>query len=400
MTARDSATIGQRIAARRSQLNLTQLDLAGLTGLSEFQVNRAETGARRITAGELGAIADALGVSAAVLLGQTHGSRQLAVAARLANADVEPSVAPARDRARQLLETAALLERLLSTPRPTAPALRVPTAAARWQQGRDLAADVRRQLGLGAEPIADLSGLVEEHFPVLVDRRPLGTAINGLCIADHQGAAERSSVILVNSHDREGRQRFTLAHELCHLLCADGETLFVDYRKQEGRKDPRESRADAFAAYLLTPDAAVAALTPGIAGEPAMAAGPGSATVGQVRALVELTTTYGTSRESAVWRLFNVNNLVDERARDWLLGQDLWTLYKIAGRQDAYPLLQAQEDAADPPASLLTSALYAYSQSMIGLSPLLDLLGRTDASALQAELKAEGWAPQLEPVSV
>ena len=59
-----------------------------------------------------------------------------------------------------------------------------------------------------------------------------------------------TNVILVNSHDREGRQRFTLAHGLGHLLFGDGETIFVDYRRAEGRNVSSGLRQSSSRAFL------------------------------------------------------------------------------------------------------------------------------------------------------
>ena len=67
-------------------------------------------------------------------------------------------------------------------------------------------------------------------------------------------------VIGVNSADRPARQRFTIAHEIGHMLLHANEPLIVDERgyaligeRREGESSPREIEANAFAAALLMP---------------------------------------------------------------------------------------------------------------------------------------------------
>ena len=66
--------------------------------------------------------------------------------------------------------------------------------------------------------------------------------------------------ILVNKFDPQGRQRFTIAHELGHWILHQSELennpdLVIFYRKtlEEKETDPLEQEANCFAANLLVP---------------------------------------------------------------------------------------------------------------------------------------------------
>nr|DAO82996.1 MAG TPA: IrrE protein [Caudoviricetes sp.] len=60
--------------------------------------------------------------------------------------------------------------------------------------------------------------------------------------------------IYINKDDQVGRQRFTIAHEIGHILLhqKDNKGAFVDYRNKT-TYDHREFEADNFAAALLMP---------------------------------------------------------------------------------------------------------------------------------------------------
>jgi Zn-dependent peptidase ImmA (M78 family) len=70
-------------------------------------------------------------------------------------------------------------------------------------------------------------------------------------------------VIAVNCANPYSRQRFTISHELGHLVLHDREDIFVDGdvvigRREESRaRSPEEREADLFASELLMPEALI-----------------------------------------------------------------------------------------------------------------------------------------------
>ncbi|HTZ87267.1 MAG TPA: ImmA/IrrE family metallo-endopeptidase [Solirubrobacteraceae bacterium] len=88
--------------------------------------------------------------------------------------------------------------------------------------------------------------------------------VSGMLIRDGERA-----IIGVNSSHAPVRQRFTIAHEIGHLIMHEGTPVFVDrlirINRRDGTTSKQERDANAFAAELLMPrgfiTARVAALT-------------------------------------------------------------------------------------------------------------------------------------------
>lgn len=180
-----------------------------------------------------------------------------------------------------------------------------------WEQGYEIAEQIHQELSGTGTPSKGVENVltdlgIDVAETELTDRRIRGVAVAG---PQHHPAA------LVNeSHPRnqspEGR-RFTLAHELCHLL--------VDRR--EGRKlavasgpwapVEVEQRANAFAACYLMPPNEVQRAAASLSEPLASASG--------VRAVAEA---FGTSSRATLEHLHNLGWL-DEFERDMLRGTAL-----------------------------------------------------------------------------
>lgn len=68
---------------------------------------------------------------------------------------------------------------------------------------------------------------------------------------------QNEKTIYLNHHQHPNRQRFTLAHEIGHIVLHHdmGDALFeqVDYRRNNYAYDPKEAQANSFAASILMP---------------------------------------------------------------------------------------------------------------------------------------------------
>ncbi len=128
-----------------------------------------------------------------------------------------------------------------------------------WQQGYDLAKDLWESLGeptMGGgwvdidEIYSQLALNIEE---VMLD----DTKIRAVAIA---GPRHRPTVLLNGSHEfqDETRRRFTLAHELCHILHDRGHAARLAIASGPWAPPDVEQRANAFAAMLLMPEPLVA----------------------------------------------------------------------------------------------------------------------------------------------
>lgn len=112
-------------------------------------------------------------------------------------------------------------------------------------QGRDAAADFRKDHRLGAQPLGDLVALIEQTTGHDVAVLEVGPDEHGLTMRD----PERQVAFIGLARTRNPmRQRSTLAHELAHIVFGDwNDTEVLDDRSVE------EVRADAFARHLLVP---------------------------------------------------------------------------------------------------------------------------------------------------
>ena len=79
-------------------------------------------------------------------------------------------------------------------------------------------------------------------------RYPLSSRISGMCTKENEDI-----VICINSTTSYGRQRFTLAHELYHVLYEEDMQRVICDMSMNGNKSESEKEADKFASYLLMP---------------------------------------------------------------------------------------------------------------------------------------------------
>ena len=129
-----------------------------------------------------------------------------------------------------------------------------------YQQGAELAHSLRRSLGLGVAPIPSLRDLVAQKLPSIavlysdLDRH--GPA--GLGFAD----ATRGPAVVLNlrgKNENAAVRRFSLAHELCHLLADWNQTdPLASISGYVSDTDlAREQRANGFAVRLICPETVV-----------------------------------------------------------------------------------------------------------------------------------------------
>ncbi len=112
-------------------------------------------------------------------------------------------------------------------------------------------------------------------------------------------------IIGVNMSHAETRQRFTVAHEVGHMLLHADQPLMVDHtglsligRRHEGESGQRETEANAFAAALLMPREWVEA-----------AIGDQEIAVDDDAAVEELAEKFGVSQQAMMFRLMNLGYL-------------------------------------------------------------------------------------------
>jgi Zn-dependent peptidase ImmA (M78 family)/transcriptional regulator with XRE-family HTH domain len=395
----ETTGIGARIAEARAARGLTGVRLGELVGLRKDQVSKIESGRRRVDVSELPQFASALGVTVRQLLGQAERPA-LAMAARLA-ADAAPSAtAPARRRARQLLELDDLLTQVggMESARSTAAGARVmeparqrfatapTTKTAARAQGLELAEMTRRELDLGSDALGDLAAVIETHFAVDVALSPLGTEADGLCVH-----TDSTALILASTDYSDGHLRFTLAHELGHHLLGDPRGVIEEDEHAMFADDAIERRANAFAGHLLMPERGVRAVLDWL-GEP----GAGVTE----RTVVALMEHFGVSRQALLYQLNLLGLLSFEAGQQ--MKRDRTVATAVAAHRDVAPTGAATEVRRiyRAPERLVRQAISAVRQQRLGLSIVATLLGRADDEQLWAEIVGAADDALATPVSL
>jgi Zn-dependent peptidase ImmA (M78 family)/transcriptional regulator with XRE-family HTH domain len=203
------------------------------------------------------------------------------------------------------------------------PTYSVPGPRSKWdavQQGRHLAEEERRRLGLGIAPLTHITDLLATQG-VRTAQVDLPEDISGLMLCEpHVGP-----FMVANRQHHVLRRRFSYAHEYAHVLL-DRERRGTISRTSE-RNQLLEVRANTFAAHVLMPDDGVhqfmASLGKGSPGRQqaevfdesgvvyALArAQPQSQDV-QMYDVVLLAHHFGTSRLTALYRLRNLGYLTE-----------------------------------------------------------------------------------------
>ena len=83
---------------------------------------------------------------------------------------------------------------------------------------------------------------------ITIIRYPMSSRISGMCTKENEDI-----IICINSTTSYGRQRFTLAHELYHVLYEENMKRVICEMSMSGDKSESEKEADQFASYLLMP---------------------------------------------------------------------------------------------------------------------------------------------------
>jgi Zn-dependent peptidase ImmA (M78 family) len=261
--------VSDAIRQAREALGLQLPVLAEAAGLDPAVLHAYESGEQKVPGYLLWRLSEILGVPLADIDSPGSLQRHLEVMAVRFRADqravsdrVRLAVARAASAARDYVELEALIERRPRYGALTQEFAPVPIRVRRevWKAGRALAIQLRERLGLH-DVVASMIDLIEKRLDVMVIWQKLPREFAGYAFCDEiHGPA-----IVLNVIDRNQNElvrRFTLAHELCHVLF-DRDDLsalsrfdeyedFFEYADEQ--REPRESRANAFAIHLLAPE--------------------------------------------------------------------------------------------------------------------------------------------------
>ena len=209
--------IGQRIKQARKAAGLSLHGLGEKVGMSAMMVSKYEKNQSTPSSTALLALAEALGVRTEYFF------RQMSVELENIN-HREHHLLPDSEERKVLADIKEQLERWLAledvlTPLSMSFALSqdFPKRIASWDDIEELAILVRQDWNLGLNPIPDLIDTLETRgIKVLITQYDGHKNFNGL-----SATLNESPVIVVGQNWSGDRQRFTIAHELGHLVLRD-----------------------------------------------------------------------------------------------------------------------------------------------------------------------------------
>ncbi|MFG2648945.1 helix-turn-helix domain-containing protein [Streptomyces sp. NPDC048436] len=220
--------------AERADLEATQL-AESLSGVSPFSV------------GDLASIAEAFDVSMDFLL--TGAEPPLAVAARTTTGEAAQAIEAAREYTSRRADLGTL-----GYPQPWRPVTKKVLAIGSYKaRGESLAQVALEEVARRSHSISegDLAELIEDVFGADVAVVQHSDGFDGLT-----GTTDDAKLILLAATSAPARQRFTLAHELGHLLAGDNQSVHLDRDifAPAQKRDPSEQCANAFASAFLMPE--------------------------------------------------------------------------------------------------------------------------------------------------
>lgn len=151
---------------------------------------------------------------------------------------------------------------------------------------------LRKYFGEDSYSPIDVFSILNNSEDFTIVFYPMSERISGICIRD-----EKSKLIAINSALSYGRQRYTAAHELCHLFFHENLKSIVCAKDIEMNKDPQEQEANMFASYFLMPYDSLKDFVKTRLGIPKKSL--------SIFDVVKIEQNYGLSRQAALWRLIN-----------------------------------------------------------------------------------------------
>ncbi|MHA6622494.1 helix-turn-helix domain-containing protein [Pseudonocardia sp. DLS-67] len=340
---------------------LTQHDFAVRIGLDDSKLSKALSGSRRFSSLDLARIADLSSVTVDWLI--TGDQPPLAVAARTTGGSARRAVNEARRLATMRSDLSDL-----GFAQPWRP-LEISAGTSGWtEQGTQLAMAARARIE-GADQ-TDLVGLVEAVFGADVAVLDLGSGFDGLATS-----SDEVKLIVLATSAVPTRQRFTLAHELGHLLAGDDQGVHLDedvFDRAQG-KTPSELRANAFAAAFLMP-------------EPTLRAAVGGTGLTE-QTFAALACDLVVTPSALAYRLKSLR-LIDAGTCDRFRSLTARRAASLAERGPDFARQVSEANRQRPPGLLTRDAYAAYDAGATTLRPYANLLG-VDVDEIRRALDVE-----------
>ena len=354
--------IVDRVRELIQRSGLTQKDFAEHIDLEPDRLSKSLSGRRNFSSFELALIAQRSGVTVDwILTGAVPAAPAIAARANLDDAvdgeaigAVARRFADAHDQLEMLAERPTLPE---VPPLRAGPYLRVAETLAMWAHG---------QLALRGLSVVDshqdtLLASIEQCFGIDAAVTGLPTGLDG-----YAWQIGTMRLLIVGRTPYWPRQRFSIAHELGHLLAHDAQDLIAESVDTRA-KDPSEKRANAFAAAFLMPADFLQEQAAGGVDQEVFGA---------------LVNRLFVSPLSLGWRLFNLHLISESDRASW--SKPTAERYALqANRTDLILAERRLSDGERLPSRLASGHLHAYQEGKTSARPLASLLGVDAAQVIE-----------------
>lgn len=358
------ATVPERILGLIEASGLSRRAFGERVGLDESKMSKSLSGARRFSSIDLARIAELCKVTVDWLI--TGEEPPLATAARTTSGNAGTAINAAKRFATLRADMASL-----GYPQPWQRLSVNVNSGTYADQGRRLAnAALARVRQTGMNLGGDLVAMVESVFGADVAVLDLGDGFDGMATSSTD-----VKLILLATSRVPARQRFTLAHELGHLLAGDDQDIHLDrdvYDKSQA-KDPSEMRANAFASAFLMP-------------EDTLRAAVGSTGLND-RSFAVLACDLAVTPSALAYRLLQLR-LIDAGTCDRNKTLTAARACTMTGRGEEFAQLVAEATRPRPPGLLVRDTYAAYESGAATLRPYAQLLG-ADIDQLRHEIESE-----------
>ncbi|MDD4108585.1 MAG: ImmA/IrrE family metallo-endopeptidase [Prolixibacteraceae bacterium] len=163
----------------------------------------------------------------------------------------------------------------------------------------------RNKFGYNSNEPLDCISLLRQ-LDILTIFKPLSENFSGLSIK-----SDDNKFILVNSDQSEGRQNFTICHEIYHLYFDDNFSPHKCYTEQFHKKNISEKYADIFASHLLLPEEGIIRMIPEAEEDKNKI---------KLSTILKIEQTYRSSRRALLNQLINMNLISKKFAEYYATG--------------------------------------------------------------------------------
>jgi Zn-dependent peptidase ImmA (M78 family)/transcriptional regulator with XRE-family HTH domain len=365
------SSVPERVLSLIEASRLTRREFGQRIGLDESKMSKSLSGARRFSSVDLARIADLCTVTVDWLI--TGEEPPLALAARTTGGNAGVALDAAKRYGMLRADMAAV-----GYPQRWQMRTQSLGQGGYTEQGQSLARDALTRVSAAGRSIVigNLVTLVEGVFGVDVAVVELGTGFDGLA-----ASSEHVKLIVLATSHVPTRQRFTLAHELGHLLAGDDQDIHLDrdvYDKAQAR-DPSELRVNAFASAFLMPEDLLQAVL-------------GSTGLTE-HAFAALACDLMVTPSALSHRLLHLR-LIDAGTYDHYKAITASRAASMAARSDEFAQRVTQANTPRPPGLLVRDTYAAYESGAATLRPYANLLG-VDVDELRQALESEHGTPDV-----